>query len=50
MYNAENKTVMLLSGAEMYYAKFGKGSKQLVMIPGLNIEDMNGTANNLAYF
>lgn len=50
MYNAENKTVMLPSGAEMYYAKFGKGSKQLVMIPGLNIVDMNGTANNLAYF
>ena len=50
MYNAENKTVMLPSGAEVYYAKFGKGSKQLVMIPGLNIVDMNGTANNLAYF
>lgn len=50
MYNAENKTVMLPSGAEMYYAKFGRGSNQLVMIPGLNIVDMNGTANNLAYF
>ena len=50
MYNAENKTVMLPSGAEMYYAKFGRGSKQMVMIPGLNIVDMNGTANNLAYF
>ena len=50
MYNAENKTVMLPSGAEMYYAKFGKGSKQLVMIPGLNIVDMSGTGNNLAYF
>ena len=50
MYNAENKTVMLPSGAEMYYAKFGKRNKQLVMIPGLNIVDMNGTANNLAYF
>ena len=50
MYNAENKTVMLPSGAEMYYAKFGMGSKQLVMLPGLNIVDMNGTANNLAYF
>ena len=41
---------MLPSGTEMYYAKFGKGSKQLVMIPGLNIVDMSGTANNLAYF
>ena len=50
MYNSENKTVMLPSGAEMYYAKFGKGRKQLVMIPGLNIVDMNGTANKLAYF
>lgn len=50
MYNAENKTVKLPSGAEMYYAKFGRGSKQLVMIPGLNIADMSGTANNLAYF
>ena len=50
MYNSENKTVMLPSGAEMYYAKFGKGRKQLVMIPGLNIVDMNWTANKLAYF
>lgn len=50
MYNAENKTLKLPSGAEMYYAKFGKGDKILVMIPGLNIVDMNGTANNLAYF
>ena len=50
MYNAENKTITLPSGAEMYYAKFGRGKKQMVMIPGLNILDMNGTANNLAYF
>jgi pimeloyl-ACP methyl ester carboxylesterase len=50
MYNAENKTIMLPSGAEMYYAKFGRGKKQLVMIPGLNILDINGTANDLAYF
>lgn len=50
MYNAENKTAILTSGAEMYYAKFGRGRKQLVMIPGLNIIDINGTANNLAYF
>lgn len=50
MYNAENKTITLRSGAEMYYAKFGRGKKQMVMIPGLNILDMNGTANNLAYF
>lgn len=50
MYNAENKTVTLPSGAEMYYAKFGKGAEKLVMIPGLNIVDMTGTANNLAYF
>lgn len=50
MFNAENKTVKLPSGAQMYYAKFGSGDKILVMIPGLNIIDMNGTANNLAYF
>ena len=50
MYNAENKTVILPSGTEMYYAKFGRGKKLMVMIPGLNIVDMNGTANNLAYF
>ena len=50
MYNAENKTVTLPSGAEMYYAKFGSGSRIMVMIPGLNIVDMNGTANNLAVF
>lgn len=50
MYNAENKTVILPSGDEMYYAKFGKGNKQLVMIPGLNIVDVDGTAANLAYF
>ncbi|SEL55939.1 Pimeloyl-ACP methyl ester carboxylesterase [Ruminococcus sp. YRD2003] len=50
MFNAENKTVMLPSGAEMYYAKFGRGSRQMVMIPGLNIVDMSGTAGNLAYF
>lgn len=50
MYNAENKTVMLPSGAEMYYAKFGKGTKQLVMIPDLNIVNVDGTAANLAYF
>lgn len=50
MFNAENKTIMLPSGAEMYYAEFCKGIKELVMIPGLNIVDMRGTANNLAYF
>ena len=50
MYNAENKTVKLPSGAEMYCAKFGRGSRQAVFIPGLNIVDMRGTANNLAYF
>lgn len=50
MYNAENKTARLSSGAEVYYAKFGKGKRVLVMIPGLNIIDMNGTALNLAYF
>lgn len=50
MFNAENKTVKLSSGAQMYYAKFGSGDKILVMIPGLNIIDMNGTATNLAYF
>lgn len=50
MFNAENKTLTLPSGAQMYYAKFGRGDKTLVMIPGLNIVDMNGTANNLAYF
>lgn len=50
MYNAENKTIKLSCGAEMYYAKFGRGKKCMVMIPGLNIVDMNGTADNLAYF
>ena len=50
MYNAENKTVTLPSGAEMYYARFGSGKRTLVMIPGLNIADMEGTALNLAYF
>ena len=50
MFNAENKTVKLPSDAQMYYAKFGSGDKILVMVPGLNILDMNGTANNLAYF
>jgi len=50
MFNAENKTLKLPCGAEMYYAKFGKGKRKLVMIPGLNIVDMQGTAANLAYF
>lgn len=50
MFNAENKTLRLPSGAEMYYAKFGRGNNVLIMIPGLNIVDMIGTANNLAYF
>ena len=50
MYNAENKIVKLPSGAEMYYAKFGRGDRQMVMIPVLNIVDMNGTAGKLAYF
>lgn len=50
MFHAENKTVKLSSGAQMYYAKFGSGEKTLVMIPGLNIIDMNGTANDLAFF
>ena len=50
MFNAENKTLKLSCGAEMYYAKFGKGKRELVMIPGLNIVDMRGTAANLAYF
>lgn len=50
MYNAKNKTLTLPCGAKMYYAQFGKGKKTLVMIPGLNIIDMNGSANNLAWF
>lgn len=50
MFHAENLNVTLSTGAEMYYAKFGRGEKRLVMIPGLNIVDMNGTANNLSYF
>ena len=43
MFNAENKPLKLSCGAEMYYAKFGKGKRELVMIPGLNIVDMRGT-------
>ncbi len=50
MFGAENKTLRLPSGAEMYYARFGRGKKLLVMVPGLNTADMNGTAANLAYF
>ena len=50
MFNAENNTLKLPCGADMYYAKFGKGKQNLVMIPGLNIVDMDGTAANLAYF
>ena len=30
MYNAEDKTVILPSGNEMYYAGSGKGSRQFI--------------------
>ncbi len=43
-------TVKIPSGAEMYYAVFGRGERTMVMVPGLNIIDMTGTAGNLAYF
>ena len=50
MYNAKNKTLTLPCGAKMYYAQFGKGEKTLVMVPGLNIIDMKGSAKQLAWF
>ncbi len=50
MYNAKNKTVRLPCGADVYCAQFGRGEKTLVMVPGLNVIDMNGTAKNLAWF
>lgn len=50
MYNAKNKTLTLPCGAQMYYAQFGKGEKPLVMVPGLNIIDITGSAKRLAWF
>lgn len=50
MFHTENKTVDLPSDVQMYYAKFGCKNNILVMIPGLNIVDIQGTAKNLAYY
>ena len=50
MFGAKDMTVKLSCGAEMYYARFGRGSKTLVMVPGLHFAEMKGTAVQLAYF
>ena len=50
MYGAKNLTIDLPCGAQMYCARFGRGTKTLVMIPGLNTADMQGSAGRLAYF
>lgn len=49
MYNAENKKVDI-DGSELWYDVFGTGTKPLVMIPGLNLTDVKGTANKMSYF
>ena len=36
MYGAKNLTIDLPCGAQMYCARFGRGTNTLVMIPGLN--------------
>lgn len=49
MYNAQNKKVKI-NGSELWYDVFGKGTTPLVMIPGLVLTDVKGTANQMAYF
>lgn len=49
MYNAQNNKVKI-NGGELWYDVFGKGTTPLVMIPGLTLTDVKGTANQMAYF
>lgn len=47
-YNAKQHRLNINS-MQMDYITFGKGSKPLVMIPGLNTRGINGAANSLAH-
>lgn len=47
LYNAKNRTLDT-GGTQMDYAVFGRGSKALVIIPGLSLRDVKGSAVPLA--
>ena len=47
-YNAKNLTLKL-DNTKMDYVSFGKGKKNLVIIPGLNLRGVKGSALPLAY-
>lgn len=47
-YNAKQHKLNV-NNAQMDYITFGKGTKPLIMIQGLNTRGINGTANSLAY-
>lgn len=48
LYNAKNLTLKL-GNTEMDYVSFGKGEKNLVVIPGLSLRGVKGTALPLAH-
>ena len=48
LYHAQEKTVTV-SGSRMAYVSFGSGSKPLVIIPGLSLRSIHGSALPLAW-
>ena len=48
MYNAK-ELKLNLNNKQINYITFGKGSKPLIMIQGLNTNCIKGAANSLAY-
>ena len=48
MYNAK-ELKLTLNNKQINYITFGKGSKSLIMIQGLNTNGIKGAANSLAY-
>lgn len=47
-YRAEEKTIQVF-GSPMTYVSFGRGVKQLVIIPGLSLKSIHGSAPALAW-
>ena len=47
-YRAEEKTIQVF-GSPMTYVSFGRGEKQLVIIPGLSLKSIHGSAPALAW-
>lgn len=49
MYDSQDKMIKI-DNDEFWYVEFGRGTKPLVMIPGVNLAEVKGSAGKLSYF